>query len=126
MANKKIVKVGKVQLGAKDIRVYLLDNGEYLLDEAIIQFYRKGSDTTIVKLETITGKEVNGCLLSHVLRNVNKTILNQIVTRSFPLWLEHLLVENGEDDLPSGERELGSFDKLIIQALNYNPNKKNE
>ena len=33
MANKKIVKVGKVQLGAKDIRVYLLDNGEYLLDE---------------------------------------------------------------------------------------------
>ena len=40
MANK-IVKVGKVQLGAKDIRVYLLDTGEYLLDETIIQFYRK-------------------------------------------------------------------------------------
>ena len=122
MANK-IVKVGKVQLGAKDIRVYLLDTGEYLLDETIIQFYRTGC---IVKVETLTGKEASGCLLSHVLRNVNKTILNQIVMRSFPFLLDHVLQENGEDDLPSEERELGSFDKLIIQALNYNPNKKNE
>ncbi|MBS7155277.1 MAG: hypothetical protein ACLTZT_01785 [Butyricimonas faecalis] len=125
MANK-IVKVGKVQLGAKDIRVYLLDTGEYLLDETIIQFYRKGCDASIVKVETLTGKEASGCLLSHVLRNVNKTILNQIVMRSFPFLLDHVLQENGEDDLPSEERELGSFDKLIIQALNYNPNKKNE
>ena len=46
--------------------------------------------------------------------------------RSFPFLLDHVLQENGEDDLPSEERELGSFDKLIIQALNYNPNKKNE
>ena len=84
MANK-IVKVGKVQLGAKDIRVYLLDTGEYLLDETIIQFYRKGCDASIVKVETLTGKEACGCLLSHVLRNVNKTILNQIVMRSFPV-----------------------------------------
>lgn len=59
MANK-IVKVGKVQLGAKDIRVYLLDTGEYLLDEAIIQFYRKGCDASIVKVETLTGKEASG------------------------------------------------------------------
>ena len=125
MANK-IVKVGKVQLGAKDIRVYLLDTGEYLLDETIIQFYRKGCDASIVKVETLTGKEASGCLLSHVLRNVNKTILNQIVMRSFPFFFFFFLQENGEDDLPSEERELGSFDKLIIQALNYNPNKKNE
>ncbi len=119
MDNKiKNTIIVKVTLAKKEIPIYLLSNGKVMVDEKIIPYLKESVKTKIEPHIIIDDKtnEIDSYNLKEVLGKLPHFILEDIA--------KYLILERfNMIEEPPQERELSDFDKLIMQAMKYNPKK---
>ena len=117
---KAIIRTGKIEItNDKYYLSYQLEDKELMIDYKIEELFRKNHSIPLHTMVSQEGKTIKGYRLLDIVGNLKLGALQ---------WLASLgitkIIEDGLDKgIVEDKKELGDFDRLILQALDYNPKK---
>lgn len=116
--DNRIKDTVKIQILNMVFFTYITENNSRYIGEEIRMHFKANTDLEPTTLIDKKNKEVKGYYIGDVSKNLN--------TKSLIFFARVGLNKVVEDELsnPTKPKELGDFDRLIKQALDYNPKEK--
>ena len=117
-----IANIINIKIDDRPIDCFITDKGLYLIDERIKEFLSKDNDAAPIALTIPLGtksyqKTTYG--LEDVINNLKPRFLKQLAIDGLSGRIDKAI--EARDN--SQERVLSEFDRMILKAMKYNPNK---
>ena len=117
-----IVNSITIKIDDRSIDCFITDDGAYLIDERIKEFLSKDHNAEPFVFTILLGTksfQKTAYTLSDVINNLKPRFLKELASEGLFYKIDKAIEVR---DNPK-ERVLSDFDRAILKALNYNPNK---
>ena len=117
-----IVNIINIKIDDRPIDCFITDKGLYLIDERIKEFLSKDDNAKPIMLTISLGRksyQKTAYSLSDVINNLKPRFLKELAIDGLSSRIDKAIEAK---DKPQ-ERVLSEFDRIILKAMKYNPNK---
>ena len=120
MDNNKIKDIIYIKVDGTKIPCYILESELRLISKKISKFFNVNAKNKIKEIELVDkeNKKIGAYLIHEAIDNLTPSVMKRLILIYIVEWIEKGgIVE---------KRKLSEFDKLILEAMKYNPKEKEE